>query len=165
MKPIHTHLHRPRPKAETTRRRIDDDRVSGPRDSLLVNGVVDGEILEDAVIVRVQLVVGLEGFRRVGVHAAAPPRHVPVAGGRVVGVDGVRLGVHLEGLAPASRHLGDGALHKAGDQRTLGHVEVGVGSLEERQAGHTGLYLQLEHELVEAGLQGEAGDINQGGLV
>ena len=112
-----------------------------------------------------QLVVLLVLLRRVTVYPPTPPGHIPVSGGGRVRVDGELGHVQPDDLTPASGHLHHRPLDEAGHQGALGDVEVGVGRLVEREAGHAGLDLQLEDQLVEADIQREAGDVDQRGLI
>ena len=112
-----------------------------------------------------QLVVFFVDLRRITVHPATPPGHVPVPGGRRVGVYGELGHVQPDDLTPASGHLHHRPLDEAGHQGALGDVEVGVGRLVEGEAGHARLDLQLEDQLVEADIQREAGDVDERGLV
>ena len=112
-----------------------------------------------------QLVVLFVLLRRIAVHPPAPPGHVPVPGGRRVRVYRELSHVQPDDLTPASGHLHHRPLDEAGHQGALGDVEVGVGRLVEGEAGHARLDLQLEDQLVEADIQGEAGDVDERGLV
>ena len=112
-----------------------------------------------------QLVVLFVDLRRITVHPATPPGHVPVPGGRRVGVYGELGHVQPDDLTPASGHLHHRPLDEAGDEGALGDVEVGVGRLVEREARDACLYLQLEDQLVEADIQREAGDVDERGLI